>query len=673
MQQPYTVKKKNIFAEGRMHPLLQKIIKPAGVFLLGLLVAALAYFVAIQPLLEKTTMVSSEPEITGKTDIIQNGSFIQQTFTGNKNVTGMELLVATNGVDILDVTWRGNLYDVETDLLVATFDEKMQVIKDNSTIQAEFSNMVELQGATYRLDFWFENLTEDDRLIFWLTDSPEFLLLVDGEEQTGSSVINWGENSGYLATYYWMLALPAVALLTLVWFLLFSQKAKIETVFAVIAIGVGLLLMFVYPPYAMYDETSHTQSVLSQSSKLFGEKVVDGKIKIRKEDNINGFTAIAPKREQYYHIYNNFFKMAESPRETNEISYLMYGKIYQYIPQILGVTIARLAGWGQVPTLYMGKVFGLLAYVGMVYLAIRLTPFKTMFALCGLFPATLAIAGTFSYDTSIIALCFLFLGYVTYLIYTKLVITLPDLGLLLIIGLLIVPLKYIYIPLLLLTVLIPQYKWNYPRLKGIFVLSLIMVGVVIVLGTIGVTIYNSFLADAGDTPWMHEEGSYTFKLIFSNGKEFWRIFVNTVIDDFGENINMPAQVHFNKLPLAVSIVAMILPAISVFEVKGETPLLVKKSHKIAYISLFVLVYTAAIIVALQWTYRGAYYIQGAQPRYYLPIVPLLFLGIYNVFQRTKNNDRELLFAMFLVNIYSAWYLFQAGSYSYVVEKIIHYL
>ena len=80
-----------------------------------------------------------------------------------------------------------------------------------------------------------------------------------------------------------------------------------------------------------------------------------------------------------------------------------------YVPQALGMTLARVLGFGSMGLLFLGRFMNLVFYVAMTYLAMKRLPFgKEVLFGVALLPMTLHLTGSMSYDTVIMGLAFYF-------------------------------------------------------------------------------------------------------------------------------------------------------------------------------------------------------------------------------------------------------------------------
>jgi uncharacterized membrane protein len=476
-------------------------------------------------------------------------------------------------------------------------------------------------------------------------------------------VDNLSYSSSFLVPFYLLIALPLAALFPLLWYLLFVKKVKTATLFLIAALVLGILNMAVYPPLSSYDETHHLPATWQLSNRLLG---ADGKIaedgarvfEQRVDDNTRGLLPTTPTIAQYYYVYTHFFDGEQTPESTTYLNAIHSGKFYQYTPQVLGVSLARLLGFGQIATMYLGRLFSLLFYVGVCYLTIRIVPLKTLYTIIALIPALLSLSGTFSYDTVINAGCFFFTGYTFYIAYTKDRFTIKDKLLLIAVGALLAPLKYLYIPLLFLPLIIPKEKWGGARFKAFGAIAIIVVlGISVSIGSGALLRYldRNFADTVNMTPWAQE--GYTYNLIFTNPAEVIRLLFATGLDRISELPHAITNIHLADMPSWISYAVVILILLSVATQAQKETLVITRGQKILMGILALLTYGMGLVAAIPWTAVGSRYIDGAQGRYFFPLFPLLALLIHGPF-RLKLRDTSLLLAICVIDGLCILYLFQ---------------
>ena len=117
-----------------------------------------------------------------------------------------------------------------------------------------------------------------------------------------------------------------------------------------------------------------------------------------------------------------------TPYDTEKINYtdnlvisaFEQNPFYGYLPQALGMIIAKMLDLNVIWLLWLGRIFNLLFYAGVISLAIRKTPILKMplfFVAC--LPISIYQAASLSIDSMIIGLGILAVGYFLYMYSAK--------------------------------------------------------------------------------------------------------------------------------------------------------------------------------------------------------------------------------------------------------------
>ena len=120
--------------------------------------------------------------------------------------------------------------------------------------------------------------------------------------------------------------------------------------------------------------------------------------------------------------------MDHTPYDTEKINYtdnlvisaFEQNPFYGYLPQALGMIIAKMLDLNVIWLLWLGRIFNLLFYAGVISLAIRKTPILKMplfFVAC--LPISIYQAASLSIDSMIIGLGILAVGYFLYMYSAK--------------------------------------------------------------------------------------------------------------------------------------------------------------------------------------------------------------------------------------------------------------
>ncbi len=636
---------------------------PVFIFAISLGFSVLFYFLAVAPhaskVLEQGQVGTTN---TAASTPFANGVSVTQTFDFGARLSGFSILFGTYGEMLENVNFTFGVYDGQATTQLLTFTATTNV-EDNKSITFRLPEPVEAASGTYWVSFIVSGVPEGKQLSVWLGDNETYRCSVDGVQQANSMLMRlFTEDSGFLARYYWGVAALLCLFLPAAWYCVFVLRARLEKVFLLAAFVLGAMYMLVYPPYAAFDSSTHIPMTFAHSSALLGEETRFGAFTTswtqRAEDGMEGFSASLPGYAQYYHISENFFKMAADPDARVEMQANSIGYAYQYFPQTLGVTLARLLHFGQVPTLFLGELFSLAAYIAIVFFAIKLSPFKPLYFLLGTAPMMLVTAGSFSYDTPINALCLFFTACVFHLAYVKPRIGIVDVLLLVASGALLAPMKLIYIPLLLLPLIIPAEKWGGKWRKKVVMIVVLAAAVFCVVYLAGNILSKSFGGKTFESPWLEAGGTYSHALLFSDPAEYFRILLFSFIDNVAQVVDGIGMVQSFTIPTWITLSLVAMMVLSVAPVTGGmNGIEVRKWQKPLLAMCYFLVFGAGIMAALIWTSAGAYYVKGSQGRYYMPVMMLLVLLTQGVISRRKNNDRGMVFAGCAMGAYAVYYLF----------------
>ena len=210
-------------------------------------------------------------------------------------------------------------------------------------------------------------------------------------------------------------------------FLRIYKKLKVHLSFLFIVLALGFVYMQVFIGLSAPDEPSHYISSYKLSSSLMGIKAVDDK----------GYVLLYEDSVYLEDIYNDpmnevvlGFKLTEESLKAahdwkkNTTQYgIDKNSTYIsrhipvntspliYLPQALGMSLARILNLSAVNMLDLAKLFNLLFFALIMAYSIKILPFgKYIVYGLSLLPMTLHLAASMSYDALIIALYTLFIS-----------------------------------------------------------------------------------------------------------------------------------------------------------------------------------------------------------------------------------------------------------------------
>ena len=443
--------------------------------------------------------------------------------------------------------------------------------------------------------------------------------------------------------------------------LLMMKKRKIASAFAVMTFFIGCIYIFVLPPFTVPDESAHIVTVYSKSSKLLGKEVTDEGGKVIADSNMGLYFIREeyPTKESYIRFVKGALGKNSDVITTKEsLANPLNVKAVGYIPQIVGVSIARILKGSGEQILLIGRDFPLLWYCFVMYFAIQIFPLNKMILFAvGLLPMTMQQVCSFSYDSVLLGLCFFLISYILWLIYTKEVVELKDVLILVCVVSGIVMIKYIYIPIIGLLLFIPKHKINFrvDRKK------------------IAVSMFGMLsMFEIGSKMTLITEAAAKNMQIRSDG--LYKYSIGYVISNLGDTLIVVTRTVFEKISFFVE--SMIANPLGWVEIQlpniivlGFAIVLIfsaipnHRSPKITKRMMvragFIVVIVSGLVLAamlISYTYVGADTILGVQGRYFLPVLPLVLLivqGNKNII--VKNSiESELILAIIGLQLYTIW-------------------
>ena len=252
---------------------------------------------------------------------------------------------------------------------------------------------------------------------------------------------------------------PLLAFAAFAAVLLFGLRAPLPLTVAVVGLACGLLFVRVTPALVAPDEYTHLAAAYELASRLGGETPADenGCLLVRESDaphfgtrsgeiGILAYKAEALARQ----------KEAGGPDALTAVSEAKAGQgSGNYLPQALGIRLARNAGANFYTMLRQARTFNLIFYLLLAVLAVMLAPaaVRGLLACAALLPMPLQLAASLSPDASVLGTVFCYTALCLRLCGKK--AALWEKLLLVVLGGIVGPAKAIYLPVVLLCFVIP--------------------------------------------------------------------------------------------------------------------------------------------------------------------------------------------------------------------------
>ena len=405
--------------------------------------------------------------------------------------------------------------------------------------------------------------------------------------------------------------------------------SKVEIFLICILLTFGIPMILLIPPGAGYDEEDHLVRVWEISGLSF----IPGELPAKEMQYPRIFRDLAYRQQASLGIIDSDFWQTNANALLDEHGYV-HRKINTksvYSPALLlpqAITMRYLGRVANLPALsvfYLARFAGLLSYLSLIWLAIRIIPFgKWLLLILSVSPMALFQATTITSDTISNGIGFLFIAGSLEIAKSegmewKKIGTL----LLLVFLLFLAKLNVIFLILLPFVLISPsryEQRWIY---LFIVVISIILFIVEVVgWNVIASRNADSLMANDANVPaqLQHILGhplhflGIVIKDLFMNGISY----VQTWINGYGYYYWTPP--HIASIFFLLSLGSVLLVA--------STADAVDKKFNILFITVFVLGYLATIVLMyLTFTPVGSDKILGPQGRYFIPSAMLLFLAL----------------------------------------------
>ena len=333
-----------------------------------------------------------------------------------------------------------------------------------------------------------------------------------------------------------------------------------------------------------------------------------------------------------------------------------------YLPQALGITIAKWFSSSALVMMYTGRFFNLIFALVIIFFAIRIipSPFRIMMMMLALMPKTLFLFGSLSYDSLTIALSFLTLAIFFYyaFVWDK-PITLRELALMALPVLLLLFCKPPYFLLGALFFIIPPAKFGRLYRYILIAVAVAAVGIAFlkVIPTVNNTltrlenveapapiVVNQFGQIVGDSTMLDQplfrpdeqlknilnDIPGYLEIAFKSGFVYYRAYLlESFVGVLGYiDVELPDFLSYSYLFILL-LTGMVIS-------RKEIRLHVGRKTLFAamLVITFILIETAMYLYA---TRPGRDRVFGVQGRYFIPVAPLFFMLFYNRWIQPRLN------------------------------------
>ena len=629
---------------------------------------------------DDTTLYMCNRESSEVVGEILNGDEIAQEVTVPfSKIKGLTFMTATYGrmcAGKLEVSLSDN-----DDNVIYSEDIECEELKDNSYFSIYFDNPIKVNAdKKYKIVIKGKGTEKGTAPTIYTSDGDWYLdndLYINNVADDNDLVFGLYGNGNSNLPYEMYIYMAAVIFIFLI-FILYNyvtvRRICIEKIFVVSMIFWGVFYGVLMPPMTAPDEADHFISSYAISNAVLGEEVMSdtGQIWVRAQDNRMYDKTVTLQTYQYF--YNNFWqKGSNTPSlySDGEVEYREMNGI-MYVPQVIGITLARLFKWGYKPMLFMGRAVNLLFYIVAVFWAIKIAPVgKQMFFVISHFPMVLELVNSYSPDAMLLGVVFLYIAYILYLVYEKDTIKWYDILIMFLLAIIFIPIKIAYLPIIGICFLIPTKKFTKKRYFILTLISLCAASMV----PLFVNKFNSYMVEVTTDniiDWSQTEGFIVADLLENPGCMI-NILFNTMMKKSDEyflgmigrelgwlNTHMPVWVIFGFF---------ILFLISILRQSDSEEYEIGTWKRVWVTMIYIGTYLLILIAMLfGWTTKEQDFVEGIQGRYFLPILPLCLLMFRNkIVCLRERNDYIYIVGAAALNIFAVLciYLFAMNADSYM--------
>ncbi len=437
----------------------------------------------------------------------------------------------------------------------------------------------------------------------------------------------------------------------------------------------GVLYNVFLPMASVPDEPTHFSQAYALSNRMMGIQsdftngIVVSEVGLRTDSGIGINTDLCKNNNlsslnyfwSSYGDENNKILVPDSGYrlDTNLV-------ITAYIPTAIGITLARIMKFSWQLIYVTGRLFNLLFFVIIIALAMKCSPdLKNAIAAIGLLPSVIWIAASYSYDGWNIAFAILFVALCMKISQKDNMVSFRDIFTLFLIFILLVPIKYVYAPIVLSVLLIQRDKWPKWMLFFIGIGSLLSIVLLYVLR--GNEIVRYLTTNSMDVRGMSDvsgyELSYTLSYVINNPVKVFLVFFNTVVNNLDSYIiksiigefyssYVPGGIIYFVLALFIIIMATSISDHNYSKYKHNFGLML-----CTMVIIILIIFAAFLFTFSQIDNNYVGQIGGMQGRYFIPVficLPFIihssrFINLISDSKLGKEYNKKFIYVMAILS------------------------
>ncbi len=565
--------------------------------------------------------------------------------------------------------------NVGGDVLIGVRDEDGNIIKEekitrnyireNTTYKLKFKKQKLSQGKEYELYIKFVDHEKYDKF-YTVKYSKEnkienYKLLINGVEEEGTiSFAQLYSNNKKVYAYILTNIIMIFAVMSISIYIFKGKNIKEENIFLLTVPVICLMFMATMPTFKNHDELYHWIRTYEVSTGVLATKVEDGVQGTKMPEAITAIMKSNWETTTYSDVnYALGIEMDKDNTYTIDSKTAAVYAFVQYIPQAIGVAIARVFTSKPLIMAYAGRLFNIIFAMFVLYKAIKLMPFgKKIFLIISYIPIVIEGFSSLSPDAMTTSISFLYIACILNLAFDeKKIVGLKQKIFLTLLSIIVALCKIVYLPLVLLLFLIPKEKFcntgkedKSPITKKILNIMLIA-GIAVVINLLWLGFSSRYLLNLRDG-----DSKYQVLLLFKNPIMYIQELIytfnlygnNYLTGMLGESLGWGELIRLNFIVPSVLFVLLIIELVTDETLRNKFSGWQKFVIFITFLIIFGLIFTSLYV---QWTTIGSESILGVQGRYFIPILPLLMLLIGNDIKiKSGYNDKSVLKAVAITGL-----------------------
>ena len=535
--------------------------------------------------------------------------------------------------------------------LYKTVDNKKEII--NETI---FNSSNLKDGENYCFGM---NINADDKLSdysvsitpIYATSSNSITIFNNSETNEASYTLVKSSSS---VRSYIKIFIPFIMLVYFfINYLINTKKVSISKYWIILIIFYFVPIMLVYPPYEVPDEPVHFYNSYRFSQLDLKQPLYQSvnNIYINMPNNISCLDYSRIEKIDKVQNLNDINNCIMETGNSLDDTYKDYNRITTklgYIVPAIGIRYTDHFSNSPLKIFYSGRLINLLFSAILILIALIITPkYKELFLLVGTIPMFVQQMISYSYDSILNSSCLLVMAIILNMVYSKKSKLIINYIVLVVLGTIIANLKYIYLPLFLFVLFVPNEKFrNKKYLKYLYCFGLILISYLL-----GKFFQDIFIEGSNNIGLSSSEN---LNYILSNPLKILPIAFNTFkINGLFYLQSLIGYFSWFKYKMSDLFIILYIAMFTYIILSSEKINDDKITKIISYIGLLTAFAGSFAAMYFYWSQPKLSYVDGVQGRYFIPLLIPLALLLFPKKVRYKLNTNNIYY---FVNIILSHYL-----------------